>query len=154
MNSEEILTVVERHAKGVARKPLVVLTGGEPTLYPLGVLIHYLHDRGYKVALETNGTRFPGWLQNIDYITLSPKFEFCDNAELKIAECDELKVVYNGQNALSRYDKIEAKKCYLQPCDTGDSLRNVSLIQECIEICKRNPKWNLSLQLQKIVHIR
>src|SRR5690348_12925580 len=49
----------------------VVLTGGEPLLQVDSALISALHDYGFEIALETNGT-----LQappNIDWITVSPK---------------------------------------------------------------------------------
>ena len=49
----------------------VVCTGGEPLLQLDAAAVQALHDRGFKVAVETNGTRPapPG----IDWICVSPK---------------------------------------------------------------------------------
>jgi len=51
--------------------PYVVFTGGEPLLQLDEELIDLLHDAGFEVALETNGTiEAP---QGIDWICVSPK---------------------------------------------------------------------------------
>src|SRR4051812_11043233 len=42
---------------GTAVKPMVVFTGGEPTLQLDEPLIDVLHNLGYYLAIETNGTR-------------------------------------------------------------------------------------------------
>lgn len=131
----------------------IVLTGGEPTLQNIDSLIDILIDRGYYIAIETNGTRRVPY--GINWIACSPKFEYCPKAELNIDWIDELKVVYqgNGQD-MSAYDNIEASEYYLQPCDTGDIEENCRIIQEAIEFIKANPKWKLSLQIQKILNVR
>ena len=49
----------------------VVFTGGEPLLQLNSELIDALHQRGFKVAIETNGTLLPP--ENIDWICVSPK---------------------------------------------------------------------------------
>jgi organic radical activating enzyme len=40
----------------VLRKPLIVLTGGEPTLQVDEAFVDLLHQHGYEVAMESNGT--------------------------------------------------------------------------------------------------
>lgn len=136
-----------------AAKPLIVYTGGEPTICDLGVLTANLQAKGYKVAIETNGTNNPEWLSLVDFITLSPKFEFCKHAELAIKRATELKVVFNGQTDMNAYNDIIADYYYLQPCDTGDKEKNKTIIEGCIAFVKANPKWRLSLQTQKILGI-
>jgi 7-carboxy-7-deazaguanine synthase len=51
--------------------PLVVCTGGEPLLQLDGALVTALHDYGFEIAVETNGTQIPP--VGIDWICLSPK---------------------------------------------------------------------------------
>jgi 7-carboxy-7-deazaguanine synthase len=52
----------------------VTLSGGNPALLPqLGELIDLLHERGVRVALETQGSRWQDWFLEIDELTLSPK---------------------------------------------------------------------------------
>ncbi len=131
----------------------VVITGGEPSLQLTASLIDKLHECGKFVAIETNGTHnIP---ENIDWITLSPKDTFVNTntAKVIIKHCNELKLVYNGmQPAL--YPTVHSDHYFLQPCDTGDDLRNKQLIKDTIEFCKTSPKWRLSLQTHKILDIR
>ena len=56
---------------GVTGPGLVVLTGGEPMLQIDAALIDALHDEGFAIAVETNGTLpVP---DDIDWICVSPK---------------------------------------------------------------------------------
>ena len=49
----------------------VVLTGGEPTLQVDETFVDFLHQHGYEVAMESNGTRPAP--KNLDWLTVSPK---------------------------------------------------------------------------------
>jgi 7-carboxy-7-deazaguanine synthase len=70
MSAEQILAA----CRALAPPPiLVTLSGGNPALYPLTELLALLHDAGYLVAIETQGSRFPAWLRHCDYVILSPK---------------------------------------------------------------------------------
>lgn len=51
----------------------VTLSGGNPAIHPCRDLIAALHTRGYRVAIETQGSICPDWLLLIDDVTLSPK---------------------------------------------------------------------------------
>ena len=73
--------------KGVDEK-FVVFTGGEPLLQLNQILIDELHKKGFKIAIETNGTMLPP--NNIDWICVSPK----KNAKLVLLKGDELKLVH------------------------------------------------------------
>lgn len=131
----------------------VVITGGEPMLWLTLSLIDRLHRKGKFIQVETNGTIPIKDILPIDWITCSPKFDFCPHAELKIQRIDELKVVYQGQD-MSAYDSIEAKEYYLQPCDFRDEARNAENLAATINYIKIHPKWKLSLQTQKILSVR
>lgn len=147
--NDEIMREIVKHAPC----KFVVITGGEPGLQLNDEFVDLLHENDYFVAVETNGTHYlyPG----IDWVTCSPKFEFCPNAELKLDHIDELKVVYRGsEQDMSKYDGIIAEQYYLQPCDVGDAKENQRIINETISYIKTHPKWNLSLQTQKILGVR
>ena len=130
---------------------LVVLTGGEPTLQATPHLIDALHEVGRTVAIETNGTRpVPA---GCDWVTLSPKADVCPGAAPVLTECDELKIVFQGE-AIPAYADIRAKYRFLQPCDTGDAGRNAALQDAAVRYCLAHPQWRLSVQLHKILNIQ
>ena len=70
MSLPAIIAEINKYPKA----PLIVLTGGEPSLVVNDELIRGLKSTGKKIAIETNGTRqLPC---GIDWVTLSPKFTF------------------------------------------------------------------------------
>lgn len=133
--------------------PLIVLTGGEPSLYVDKALIKALKITGKYIAIETNGTR--ALPQGIDWITLSPKQANTGGGEQPcvLTHCDELKVVYTGQD-LNQYDNIKTTHRYLQPCYVNDEKERQANLKSCIDAVLNNPKWKLSLQTHKILNIK
>lgn len=131
-------------------KGYVVLTGGEPAMQVTDTFVDKLHQAGFEVAIETNGTfRLP---PTIDWVTLSPK-QGTDH--LAVTRCDELKVVF--KESADDYESIKMVKAdhyYLQPCDMGDEVRNRQILKECIEYILAHPTWRLSLQTHKLIGIR
>ena len=73
MTAEEILEKVSslHISEGVGVRPLIVLTGGEPTLQVDEAFVDLLHQHDYEVAMESNGTRPAP--RNLDWLTVSPK---------------------------------------------------------------------------------
>lgn len=123
--------------------PMIVLTGGEPTLQVDERLIDLLHEAGFcLVAMESNGTKNPP--VNLDWLTVSPK------KNVMVRKCQELKCIYDGKEKVEDHG-IEADYYYLQPCDVGDAGKNAEIIGQCIEEIKKNPKWMLSLQTHKLI---
>jgi 7-carboxy-7-deazaguanine synthase (Cx14CxxC type) len=134
--------------RGGAPRPLVVCTGGEPLLQMDEPLIDALHERGFAVAVETNGTRMPP--AGLDWICVSPKAE----AQLVLERGDELKLVYPQQEPEAQpecFESLEFVHFFLQPMDGPERERNTRL---AIEYCLANPKWRLSVQTHKLVGLR
>ena len=132
-------------ATGTAQR-LVVCTGGEPLLQLDAVLVGALRERGFMVAVETNGTLAPpaGEL----WLTVSPKA----GTALELERGDELKLVYPQAGAEpERYAALDFKHFFLQPMDGPDRARNTRL---AIEYCLAHPQWRLSLQTHKFTGIR
>ena len=124
----------------------VVCTGGEPLLQLDEAAIDALHARGFRVAVETNGTVAapPG----IDWICVSPKAE----AALALARGDELKLVYPQARAQpERFESLAFDHFFLQPM-AGPALADNT--RRAIDYCLAHPRWRLSLQGHKIVGIR
>lgn len=133
--------------------PLLVLTGGEPSLFIDEAFAAELKQKtGKKISIETNGTRLLPI--NLDWVTFSPKsaFEGGDIEPCVLTHCDELKVVYLGQD-LAQYDGIEAKYRFLQPCFVEDLEQRKANMQACVEAVKRHPNWRLSLQIHRVLNI-
>ncbi len=125
--------------------PLVILTGGEPMLQVDGVLIRALHEAGFKIAIETNGTMAVP--REIDWICVSPKA----GSELVQRSGDELKLVYpQTGNKPEDFADLDFKTLLLQPMDGADRKTNT---QAALAYCLNHPKWRLSLQTHKLIGI-
>ena len=135
MSDEEILKAV-----GAFPAELVILTGGEPSLWIDEILVERLHEAGKYVCIETNGTRrLP---EQLDWITCSPK----EGAPVVLERMDEVKVVYVGQD-LSPYADMKARYHFLQPCSCQNT-------KEVVDYVLAHPLWRLSLQTHKLIDIR
>jgi organic radical activating enzyme len=126
--------------------PFIVCTGGEPLLQMDDQLIAVLHAKGCAVAVETNGTKpaIPG----IDWITVSPKI----GTALRQTSGNELKLVYPQDGlAPAQFESCAFDHFFLQPID---SPKRPDALARCIEYCLLNPKWRLSMQLNKAAGIK
>ncbi|MCC7227932.1 MAG: 7-carboxy-7-deazaguanine synthase [Burkholderiaceae bacterium] len=125
---------------------LVVCTGGEPLLQLDTPLIDALHGRGFRIAVETNGTIAAP--TGIDWICVSPK----SDAPLAQTHGDELKLVFPQERARpERFEHLGFTHYLLQPMDGPDREANTEL---AIAYCMAHPRWRLSLQTHKITGIR
>ena len=150
MTAEEIVAEVSKMG-GECRR--VCVTGGEPGLQLDRTLVEALHGAGFKVHVETNGTR-P--LPEVDWVTLSPKEDvkgLKGNGIVVLEKADEIKVVYEG-GVNAKWAAFPATWHFLQPCDTGDPAKNKAILAETIDHIQRNPLWRLSLQTHKLMDIR
>lgn len=129
----------------------IIWTGGEPTLQLTDEVVALFKEKGYKQAIETNGTRrVPA---GIDYITCSPKQQFEKVREL-IPEADELRFPIAKDDPLPDLSILpNAKRYFISPIfdDLNIIAENVDY---CIELVKQNPQWALSLQTHKLIGIR
>ena len=128
-------------------KPYVVCTGGEPALQLDQALVSALHQRGFEVAIETNGTL--ELAEGIDWVCVSPK----GAAELRVRSGNELKLVYPQieiQASPTALAELDFEHFYLQPLDDDQQSGNT---RSCIEYCLHNPQWKISLQTHKILDI-
>lgn len=131
----------------------IVITGGEPMLQLTATLTQLLHNAGFAIHIETNGSRLIPEGAEIDWITCSPK----DGGKVIIQRIDELKVVYMGKDYnqdMAQYDDMPATEYRLQPLDTEDEAQNLTVRQQTIDYILANPKWKLSLQTHKILNVR
>ncbi|MBR1630764.1 MAG: radical SAM protein [Paludibacteraceae bacterium] len=137
MTADQIVRTVSRYDA-----PLIVLTGGEPSLQSDQPLIRALRRLGRVICIETNGTHpLP---QGIDWITCSPKA----GTTPVLRRADELKVVYTGSDNVEDWRQlISADHCFLQPCSGQNT-------DEVVRYILQHPHWRLSLQTHKLINIR
>ena len=127
--------------------PYVVCTGGEPLLQRDKEAIDSLHNAGFEIGVESNGTiAAPA---NIDWLCISPK----GRANLVQRSGDELKLVYpqiEDEAQPERFAELDFRHHYLQPLDDAEIVANTRSV---IDYCLKNPGWKLSLQTHKIIGI-
>ena len=124
----------------------VVLTGGEPLLQVDAALIAALHERGFTIAIETNGTLDAP--DGIDWICVSPKA----GTSLRIRKGHELKLVYpQVENTPEQVAGLAFERFSLQPMDGPDVAENTV---RAIDYCLHHPQWRLSVQTHKTIGIR
>jgi 7-carboxy-7-deazaguanine synthase (Cx14CxxC type) len=127
-------------------RPYVVCTGGEPLLQLDAPLVDALHDAGFEIAIETNGTIEPP--RGLDWICVSPKA----GGALAIRSGHELKLVYPQPDAEpERFAELSFEHFFLQPMD--DLLRKQNT-ERAVAYCLEHPRWRLSLQTHKLLGIR
>ena len=128
--------------EGLERR-LVVVTGGEPMLQLDAALIDALHERGFRVAAESNGTlpAVPG----LDWLCISPKA----GTEVVQRSGDELKLVW-PQAGINPADLEgwDFGHWLVQPLDGPERKASV---QAAIALAMERPRWRLSLQSHKLV---
>ena len=156
MTAEDILAKISSFLFPLtSHLPLVVLTGGEPTLQVDEAFIDLLHQHGYEVAMESNGTHPAP--KNLDWLTVSPKTrgEWQEMRGERLP--DELKIVFDEHTDpeafLPSLPSHPSPLLFLQPCDTGNPARNATITKACVEYIKQHPQWRLSLQTHKLIAI-
>lgn len=124
----------------------VVCTGGEPLLQMDESLIDALHQEGFEIAVETNGTIIAP--RGVDWICVSPKV----GVELKQICGDELKLVYpQAEMVPEQYDTLNFQHFFLQPMDGENHDEATRLV---LDYVLKHPPWCISLQLHKILAVR
>jgi 7-carboxy-7-deazaguanine synthase len=130
---------------------LVVITGGEPTLYNLEDLTRNLQAEGFLTNIETSGSHplTGSW----DWVCLSPKkFKAPLDGFPELA--NELKIIVFNNSDFAWAEKYAALvspscKLYLQPEWSKAEVITPSIV----EYIKENPKWELSLQIHKYISV-
>jgi 7-carboxy-7-deazaguanine synthase len=130
----------------VCARALVVCTGGEPLLQLDAPAIDALHQAGFEIAVETNGTRPAP--RGLDWICVSPK----STAPLVQTRGDELKLVYPQADAPpERFESLDFRHFFLQPMDGPNVDANT---RAAVAYCLAHPRWRLSVQTHKVLGIR
>jgi len=124
----------------------VVLTGGEPMLQVDDAVVDALHARGFRIAMESNGT-MPAH-PRLDWLCISPK---AGSAVVQRAG-DELKLVW--PQAGIDPEALEGwsfRHHLVQPLDDARAAANV---EAATALVLARPRWRLTLQTHKMLGLR
>jgi 7-carboxy-7-deazaguanine synthase (Cx14CxxC type) len=122
---------------------LVVVTGGEPMLQLDAALIDALHARGFRVAMESNGTLRAA--EGLDWVCISPKA----GTDVVQRSGNELKLVWPQAGIDPEALEAWAFDHFLvQPMDCE---AREAAIDAAVRLAMERPKWRLTLQAHKVV---
>lgn len=160
--------------------PMVVLTGGEPTMAPaFDDTVSMFHALGYYVAVETNGTKFRETFSILNWITVSPKVDIhhanplhrharpgtLDPAVVRWKPHEYRYVITGRGDAIPPFDDNGFSQHYVSPALMADgsgleAQRGIipafveGAVDRCIEIVQQDPRWKISLQTHKWMLVR
>jgi hypothetical protein len=134
-----------------SKTKLVVITGGEPLMHNLNELTALLQANHFETNIETSGAHVLSGQWN--WICLSPKKFKAPLPEI-IPHANELKIIIFNKSDFEWAEKHAASvsancKLYLQP----EWDKAAEITPAIIEYIKANPKWELSLQIHKYIHV-
>jgi 7-carboxy-7-deazaguanine synthase (Cx14CxxC type) len=128
---------------GEGEHRLVVVTGGEPMLQLDAALVDALHQRGFRVAAESNGTLAA--VAGLDWLCVSPKA----GTEVVQRSGDELKLVWPQRGIdPAELEQWDFRHFLVQPMDCDE---REAAVAAAIELAMERPRWRLSLQAHKVV---
>jgi 7-carboxy-7-deazaguanine synthase len=152
MSADEIVDRLVALDTSATRR--VVVTGGEPTLQWDAAIASAIRDAGFRVHMESNGTRAPA--APVDWLTVSPKPQH-HPARLALADdaaASEVKVVIDDsvdEAVLDGYaERYRCEHYFVQPWMDA---RYDHHLARTLALIQARPLWRLSLQLHKILGV-
>jgi organic radical activating enzyme len=139
----------------------IIWTGGEPALQLTSAIIRFFNGKGYLQAIESNGC-FP-LPEGLAYSTISPKpaSSFQKNHLMEIGdyatinpEVDEIRLPVRDGDFLPDIKILPvSKKYFVSPIFEKNDIETKQNIDRCIDLVKKNPQWQLSVQMHKLIGI-
>lgn len=157
MSAGDIVDAIAR--TGLVAGAWVTVSGGEPLLQLDRELVDALHVAGWKVAIETNGTRrLDGLVDVVDHVTVSPKRP---PSETVIERADDLKVLVphpDERITPAAFDDVGAfagAVRWVQPVNHADELDPLSVARAVSALLSSKGRggWRLSLQVHKLIGV-
>ena len=160
LDLEATLALVEATAHegfgGEREGLLLVATGGEPSLQLDAPLSAALRERGYRIAMESNGSRVVDRAL-VDWLTISPK-----QSSFIQKEGDELKLLFTGSAVEGITPDVEAVgrmaagtnfgQYFLQAIDLPEQ-GGPNHAGDIEAVMRLGPPWRLSVQTHKVLDI-
>jgi 7-carboxy-7-deazaguanine synthase len=128
----------------------VCITGGEPLEQEISSLCSVLKGLGYKLALETNGSKSAYGLPLLfNWITVAPKKHY---GGTWLRNADEFKFVASHKEHIEMAERVICKAVkWIQPCNSSEA--NIKL---CADYILMHPRTTLRLgyQLHKLYQLK
>lgn len=147
----------------IRRSPVVVLTGGEPSLWDYSGVLECLHQAAQKkgwhspiVTIESNGSGWWPWMSRC-MLTISPKTHIRMLSQIALDSASSLKFLF-GKRFPKYYEDPELDEprnhgkwtMYLQPI-WGDMYEDN--LEGAVQYCLAHPRFRISLQLHKYLNL-
>lgn len=123
----------------------IIWTGGEPAQQLTAEIVQFFKEKGYWQAIETSGLLPVPEL--LDWVSVSPKVAE-HVIERNFKTVDELRYVRHAGQSIPN-PLIQARHYFISPHSDGFDI-NPENLRHCIELCKKNPNWKLSIQMHKV----
>lgn len=156
LTATEIAWRISDIASGIR---VVCITGGEPMLQWDREIAEVLHDEGFTVHMETNGTHGMDPPVGVDWLTVSPKRDATGAWMHRVRETHEVKVIHGHLQLVTLddleilYQSVRARYYYLGACDEvamgGETALRDENFRYVVELVLRDPRWRLTRQLHK-----
>ena len=145
-DAEVLADAVAAHWGEGTEARFAVLTGGEPMLQVDDALVDALHARGFRIAIETNGT-LPVHT-GIDWVCVSPKA----GSDVVQRTGDELKLVWPQPGTdVEAIEDWDFAHFLIQPMDSDEVTANTAA---AVQFALERPRWRLTLQTHKLLGLR
>ena len=130
---------------------IVIITGGEPLMHNLTDLTSALKKYDKKIHLETSGTHpISGYF---DWICFSPK-KFKKPLDEFFRLSHELKIIISKDSDFVWAEYLQKKiKNSPQLVLQAEWSKSEIINPKILDYIKRNPKWRISLQTHKYLHV-
>ena len=139
----------------------VCISGGEPFMHDLKMLLERIADFGPSIHVETSGTIQPSdeVLALIAHLCVSPKEGALPDM---LARADEIKLLVGQDTAIIELEDFltdwascdeDCNHIYLQPINAIYEV-DQTMVQKCWSFLQLHPEWKLSAQLHKFVKMR
>ena len=130
---------------------LVIITGGEPLMHNLTDLTSALKKLGKKIHIETSGTHPVSG--NFDWICFSPK-KFKKPLDEFFKMSNELKIIISKDSDF-RWAEYLLRQIKNKPelILQAEWSKSEIINPKILDYIKSNPKWRISLQTHKYLHV-
>ncbi len=161
LTHDELVAVIERMDTLDGAFNWVVFTGGEPALHLTDALVAEMRGRGYKVAIETNGTLYCSAFDGVDHVAMSPKGSIAAEWWSRSKKIEEVRILVTSSDmAIDHLPNLHdlAEEVTFSPMFEGGhgnltAVLRPDLLKRAIDLAIQN-QGRVSVQVHKLIGVR